>query len=58
MNRRQDPARGTGRIVEGEPLPFDPVPPMCNRTSIPVTFGPGRPDGRHEMEPGFLRSPG
>jgi hypothetical protein len=56
--RWRDPARGIERIFESEPLPFDPVPQMRDRTTVAVLFDPGLPDGPHEMDLAFLRAPG
>jgi hypothetical protein len=55
--RWRDSSRGIERIFESDPLPFDPVPQMRDRTSLRVLFDPGLPDGPHQMDLAFLRAP-
>ncbi len=55
--RWRDASRGIDRILESDPLPFDPVPQMRDRTTLRMLFDPGLPDGPYQMDLAFLREP-
>ncbi len=55
--RWTDPANGTSRLFESEPLPFDPVPQMRQMTTIQVQFDPAAPNGPYRMDTSFLVAP-
>jgi|GEM_PF-3045448 len=57
--RATDPRSGAERLIESEPLPFDPVPQMRQMNRVAIAFDPSRPDdGPYRMDLSFLRDPG
>jgi len=55
--RATDPRSGAERLIESEPLPFDPVPQMRRMDRVAIAFDPSRPDGPCRMDLSFLRDP-
>jgi len=52
-----DPRGGAERLIESDPLPFDPVPQMRDATTVRVVFAGGARDAAR-MDLSFLRRPG